>query len=266
MSTGRAISARIDCGVGRSIFGVDAEGYHRARPGYPEALYAKIAEGSPGLGAIAEIGPGTGIATEALARWAPDRFVAFEPDTVLAAYLRGRFPTLEVVNDDFAAADVPGGFDLIAAASCFHWLHAPAALAQARRFLRPGGTLALWWNVYRQAGIGAPFAEAVLPLLHGTEMPPSEAATGHYALDEALHREQLGTAGFSVVRHHVFRRERNLSPAEARALYASFSMVRILPDRDRTALLDAIEAIVSERFAGSAPNVVLTPLYLATSA
>ena len=252
--------------MGRSVFGVDLDGYHRARPGYPEALYAAVAEHCPRLSAIAEIGPGTGIATEALARWSPDRFVAFEPDPVLAAHLCGRFPTLEVVNDDFAVADVTVGFDLIAAASCFHWLHAPTALAQARRLMRRDGVLALWWNVYRQPGIGDAFAEAVLPLLDRVELPPSEATTGHYALDEALHGEQLEAAGFPTVRYHLFRRERVLTPAGARALYASFSMVRLLPEGDRTALLDAIEAIVRERFGGSAPSVELSPLYLATSA
>lgn len=215
--------------------------------------------------AIAEIGPGTGLATEALAAWSPDRFVAFEPDPVLAAHLRGAFATLDVVNDDFCAAEVESGFDLIVSASSFHWLDAEAALAKARPLLAPGGTLAIWWNVYRQKGIGDPFADAVLPLLDGLELPPSEAADGHYSLDEPLHRGRLEQAGFKAVEHRVFRRERMLTPAAARALYASFSLVRQLPPARRTGLLDAIEALVRDRFAGLAPSVVLTPVYLATA-
>jgi SAM-dependent methyltransferase len=265
MSGPDSLVARLPRAAGRTIFGSDVAGYHSARPGYPEALYQLIATRRPAFEAIAEIGPGTGIATEALAAFAPRRFVAFEPDPVLAAHLRTRFVDLDVINDDFCAADVAGGFDLIASASSFHWLDPAVAIPRARHMLKPGGCVAIWWNVYRQKGIGDPFAEAVMPLLADIDLPPSEAAERHYSLDVDLHRGRLEAAGFVAVEHHVFRRERILSAAEARALYASFSLVRLLPEARREALLDAIAALVTDRFDGAAPAVLLSPIYLAST-
>lgn len=258
-------AARLPRAAGRTIFGSDVAGYHSARPGYPDALYRLIAARLPAFDTIGEIGPGTGLATEKLATFTPRRFVAFEPDPVLAAHLRTRFATLDVVDEDFCTADVAGGFDLIASASSFHWLDPEIALPKARALLRPGGCLAIWWNVYRQTGIGDPFAEAVMPLLAGIDLPPSEAADRHYSLDHELHRSRFAAAGFEHVEHHVFRRERTLSPDQARALYASFSLVRLLPLAQREALLDAISTLVVDRFDGAAPSVLLSPIYLASA-
>ena len=265
MSDPASLAARLPRAAGRTVFGMDAAGYHASRPGYPAPLYRLIAARMPATAAIAEIGPGTGLATETLDAFAPRRFVAFEPDPVLAANLQTRFAHLEVIDDDFCRANVEGGFDLIAAASSFHWLDPDEAFDKARALLKPGGCLAIWWNVYRQRGIGDPFAEAVEPLLAGLDLPPSEAADRHYSLDVDLHRDRLLAHGFDNVAHRVFRRRRALSPARARALYASFSLVRLLPLSQREALLDAIERLVAEQFDGSASSVVLSPLYLATA-
>jgi predicted RNA methylase len=86
-----SLAARLPRAAGRTVFGNDVAGYHSARPGYPAALYQLIAARLASFESIAEIGPGTGLATEALAAFNPHRFVAFEPDPVLAAHLRTRF-------------------------------------------------------------------------------------------------------------------------------------------------------------------------------
>lgn len=265
MSDPASLAARLPRAAGRTIFGSDVAGYHSARPGYPAALYRLITARLPAFETIAEIGPGTGLATEALAAFKPRRFVVFEPDPILAAHLRTRFAALDVINDDFCGAEVAGGFDLIASASSFHWLDPEIALPRARALLKPGGCLAIWWNVYRQKGIGDPFAEAVAPLLADLDLPPSEAAERHYSLDIDLHRGRLEAAGFGALEHHVFRRERVLSAGDARALYASFSLVRLLTPARREALLDAIAAIVTDQFGGAALSVLLSPIYLATA-
>lgn len=265
MTSGIVRGARLPRVAGRNVFGSDVAAYHTARAAYPDALYRLIAARAPGFAAIGEIGPGTGLATSALAMFDPTRFVAFEPDPLLAAHLRTRFPKLDVVDEDFCSADVAGGFDLIGAASSFHWLDPDLALPRLRALLRPGGCLALWWNVYRATGIGDPFAEAVAPLLEGLELPPSEAADRHYALDEDMHRASLAAAGFQHIDYQVFRCERVLTPEQARALYASFSLVRLLVPERKELLLDAIAALVADRFGGAVTSTILTPIYLANT-
>jgi len=252
--------------AGRFLFGKDAAGYHAARLDYPNELFQRIFDltGRAGI-AMLEIGAGTGLATAALLDARPSRLVVVEPDPALAAFLRGRFAGdgVDIVEVGIEDIEVDERFDLVAAATSFHWLDPKAALERARALLRPGGHIAIWWNVYRQPGIGDPFADRIVPLLKGMDLPMSETATGHYSLDTALHRAQFAEAGFEMAAEHVFRRERSLSASEARALYSSHSWVRALaPDR-REALLAALERIVEEDFGGSAPNIVLTPLYVA---
>lgn len=256
---------RLSSSTGRSIFGADVVGYHDARVGYPDELYEAISCRFRGgqIDAIGEIGPGTGHASVGLTQFSPHRFVGFEPDQSLVAYLRHKVPAMEVVGEDFMISSVEGGFDLMAAAACFHWLDAAPSLAKTHRLLRPGGCVALWWNVYREAGIGDPFAEAVMPLLDGIVLPPSEGDAGHYSLDWKLHFRQLVDAGFVDVRSFIFRRERSLTPQMARDLYASFSFIRALEIWRREPLLDDIADLVDKRFAGSAPTIILTPMYLA---
>lgn len=258
--------ARLETAVGRSIFGDDARQYHEARADYPRALYDDISKQARfPVQAVLEIGAGTGLATQDLLKLRPRLYRAVEPDPVFAAHLAARFrqPGFSVVEDIFPAADVDGSFDLIAAASSFHWTDQEIALDAIMRLLQPGGMLALWWNVYRQPGIGDAFADAIEPLLEGLTLPPSEAGEGHYSLETANRVEQLRSAGFLDTRHSIFRRERALNPAQARALFESYSFVRTLPADERSALLEAVESIVREQFGGTAPCQVLTPLYIA---
>jgi len=61
----------------------------------------------------------------------------------------------------------------------------------------------------------------------------------------------------------VFRRDRTLNVAQVRALYESNSFVRAVPSAERRTLLAGLDDLAQRRFAGAAPNVVLSALYLA---
>jgi SAM-dependent methyltransferase len=256
--------ARISRAIGGGIFGTDAAGYHGARLDYPAALFDRLEAYSGGLRGsnVFEVGAGTGIATRALSARGPARLTIIEPDPILAARLGA--DGYETVNDGFEAAVTPvAQYDVGVAASSIHWVDPVLAHGRARALLRAGGTWAIWWNVYRAAGIGDAFADALLPRLEAVAMPPSEAPYRHYSLDEDEHREALAAAGFGDVEFRAWRRERMLSAPEMRALYETFSFIRVLPADDRAATLDLISELVHGEFAGLAPNVVLTPLYLA---
>jgi SAM-dependent methyltransferase len=211
--------------------------------------------------AIFEVGPGTGIASRALRSRRPARLALIEPDPVLATDLAAA--GLDTLCAPFEAADLPeSSFDVGVAASSIHWVDPVFAHERARTLLRPGGTWAICWNVYRERGIGDAFADALLPRIAALPMPPSEALNHHYSLDEQAHRAALDAAGFVDVEFHLWRRERFLSSQEMVELYASFSFVRALGGPERVALLDRIAEMVRRDFGGRAPNVVLTPLYL----
>lgn len=257
---------RLSRDVGKTIFGADVAGYAAARIGYPPQLYAAIRARCPvAAPAVVEIGPGTGLATsEMLAELAPGSLVAIEPDQALCHHLEQTIPDprLRVINAGFVESGPVGPFDLACCAAAFHWLEPDAAFARLREVVRPDGVVAIWWNCYRQTGIGDTFADAVVPLLAEVQLAPSEAAAGHYSLDVDHHRAAFARAGLTGFEPHQFRRERRLTTAQVCALFASYSYVRAMPDDARARLLDAVARLAEREFGGDVPNVTLTALYL----
>ncbi len=125
-------------------FGAVADEYNRLRPGPSEvALDWLIPEGASD---VLEIGAGTGILTRLLAERIA-RVTAVEPDDrmrgVLARHARG----VEVLPG--RAEEIPVGsssYDMVIAASAWHWVDEERAVPEVARVLRPGGRLSLVWS------------------------------------------------------------------------------------------------------------------------
>jgi SAM-dependent methyltransferase len=139
-------------------FGNDAEGYDRARPGYPGALVARIVAGSPGPGVL-DVGCGTGIAARQF-QAAGCTVLGVEPDARMAGFARSRGLPVEVAT--FEAWDPLGRkFDAVIAAQSWHWVDPVTGAAKAAQVLRPSGRLAIFSHVYEPpAEVAGPFAAA----------------------------------------------------------------------------------------------------------
>ena len=139
-------------------FGADAQRYDQARPGYPDALVARIADGSPGPDVL-DVGCGTGIAARQF-QAAGRAVLGVEPDARMAGLARARGLRVEVATfEDWR----PEGrtFDAVIAAQSWHWVDPVAGTAKAARVLRPGGRLAVFGHVYEPpAEVAEPFAAA----------------------------------------------------------------------------------------------------------
>jgi SAM-dependent methyltransferase len=133
-----------------TTFDTAAELYERARPDYPQRLFADLAA-SAGMdvagASVLEIGAGTGRATRGLLErgW---RVVALEPGQKLATVARrvlaGR-GDVDVVVSPFEhwKADDGVRFDLVFAATSWHWLDEQVAYRRASELLRHDGHLAI---------------------------------------------------------------------------------------------------------------------------
>jgi SAM-dependent methyltransferase len=125
-------------------FGADPELYDRTRPRYPQPLVDRIISASPGPDVL-DVGIGTGVSAEPF-RAGDCRVLGVEVDSRMAEFARRRGFDVEVAK--FEDWDPAGRtFDTIIAGMTWHWVDPTAGAAKAAALLRPGGRLALFWNV-----------------------------------------------------------------------------------------------------------------------
>ena len=216
-----------------SSFGAVAAQYDAARPSYPDQLFDRIEElsGRPLRGArVLDVGAGTGIVTRLLRGRGAD-VVAVEPTPGMAAQLHRVLPEIPLVRgagDLLPFAD--DSADFVTYGQAFHWTTPAKSVAQARRVLRPGGALAVFWNV-KDRTQGWPKAQeqrmiAACPQYHG-----------YGAVNQsAPELERLGL----TVRRAVLRWSRSIPVDQAVADLGSRSYLAVL-DRARRAEVLAAE-------------------------
>lgn len=131
-------------------FGRHSDDYARYRPGFPPSFYRRLDALFPLDGTRAldlATGPGT-VALELAERGSTVVGLDLSPGQVATARRvarqrglghRARFTVAEAQDTGLETAS----FDLITAGQCWHWFDHGAALAEARRLLRPGGVLVI---------------------------------------------------------------------------------------------------------------------------
>ncbi len=128
----------------RRAFGAVAGEYDRLRSGPPpEALDWML---PPHAADALEIGAGTGILTRLLVERV-GHVTAVEPDERMRAVLSTTTPGADV--RDGAGEELlveSSSYDVVIAASAWHWVDEARAVPEVARVLRPDGTFALVWS------------------------------------------------------------------------------------------------------------------------
>ena len=257
-------------GLGR-VFNEVPELYDRTRPTYPDALFADLAE-LAGLGRrsrVLEVGCGTGQATRSLAALGC-QVTAVEPGDGLAALARRRLAAFGNVSVELSAFedwdDRGRRFDVLVAASSWHWVDPAAGWPKARGVLAPGGWMALLGHVtVRRPGEAETYAETAD--LH-ERFAPGNPDWGHPPLEDEVRAGSEGWGPGVAGPGGLF------GPAAARwypnvvwfdgAGFAdhlrTLSIYRKLPADVREPLLDAIAARIRTRLGDRIPRRYLSML------
>jgi SAM-dependent methyltransferase len=177
------------------VFDEVAELYDRVRPRYPDELFADLVAitGMNERSSVLEVGCGTGQATQSLAALGCS-VTAVEPGTGMAALARQRlanFSNVEIETSPFETwNDRDRRFDVVVAASAWHWVDPTVGWRRAYDVLHRGGWLALLGNVVvRRADEPEVYAETAD--LH-ERFSPGNPDWGHPPLEDEVRATDAG--------------------------------------------------------------------------
>jgi SAM-dependent methyltransferase len=221
-------------------FGADPEQYDRARPTYPDALVDDLMVDHPAD--VVDIGCGTAKA----GRLFVDRgctVVGVEPDARMAEVARRYVATVDVAP--FETWE-PGGrrFDLAISGQAWHWIPPDAGAAKLLEALRPGGRVALFWNLgHHEQGV-KPAIDAAYERFAPLDVRNvlGSIRDGDVAFLEPL----VASGGFEPPEIRTYRWERRYSRSEWLDQLPTHSDHRLLPDAERARLMAAVGQVIDE--------------------
>lgn len=238
----------------RQTFTGDAELYDQARPCYPPALFDDLAHlaGTGGGCRVLEIGCGTGQATLPLAEQGC-QIVAVELGPELASVARRkleRFP-VDVLNSTFE--DWPllaDPFDLVIAATSFHWVDPLVRVTKSADALRLGGALATIATRHVAGGTDEFFAQ-VQDCYARFNPPTMEDERLQETADipkDGSEIERSGRFGPVTFRRHEY--EKTYSTQQYLDVLRTYSGHRLLTPDNRASLLRCIGHLINTRHGG----------------
>jgi len=204
--------------MGTIDFGRHSDDYAEYRPGFPASFYERIDAVLPIAGSRSldlATGPGT-VALELAALGSSVVGIDVSPGQVAAAERIAQERKLET-SARFRVASAEdtgleaGSFDLVTAGQCWHWFDHDAALAEARRVLRPGGVLAI--AHYSYLAEHAPVARETEDII--LELNPSWSMAGW----KGIHPELIDAVirgGFELVEQFCYHHDEEFSHARWR--------------------------------------------------
>jgi len=254
----------------RRSFDAVAGSYIAHRPQYPAAAFDLLTARVPPPADVLEVGPGPGLATLPLAERGY-RITAVELGGRLAAEARRNLAGhrgVRIVNADFERWQAPRAhaFDLLLAASSWHWIDPAVAHERAWLALRLGGWLALMANHPRPGRIGTRArrfwaATDKLYRRHAPELVRRRGWNPSRLPDQGLAIRQSGR--FATAERHVIEWRHTFTPDDYVALLDTYSDHRTLSARKRERLFAAIHRLAVKEFGGEVPRFYRTVVYLA---
>jgi ubiquinone/menaquinone biosynthesis C-methylase UbiE len=226
-----------------------ADAYERARPGYPDEAVRWLAGDEPCD--VVDLGAGTGKLTRSLVALG-HRVTAIEPLPEMLEHIPETAPGAFAVLGNAEVIPLPDACaDVVTAAQSFHWFDHELALPEIARVLRPGGRLALVWNMRDD---GEPWVAKLSDAI-GRERVEHGDAEGPIDASEL----------FGPVGKQIFRWSQRLDRETLRDLVLSRSYCASKPPEEREPVLAEAERIFDEHAVGGGVELpYVTECYRAT--
>ena len=230
-------------------------------PIYPHALFELLSRelSLPERPLVVDVGAGTGRASLAMTRlgW---HVAAVDLDGPALDVLRARAATegLEVVTVQATAEDTgldAASVDLVTAAHSFHWFNKRASLAEMARITRPGGGVALFWNVRDRDR--SPFVAGYQRILDRYGVAKRLSLEAEHASGRATREALAGAEGLDSPRLHRVWHEMAMRFDDFMKLSFAPAFVRAFSSERQDAFrADVIELLAHYGFDGKAPVTI----------
>jgi trans-aconitate methyltransferase len=183
----------------------------------------------------------------------------------LARQRLAQFPRVTIEVTDFEHWTPASRFDLIYAATAFHWLDPATRQQKIASLLIPEGWLAVWRNRHIRNGSSDDFLDAAQSI-YSSVAPELALERGRLpGPDEivAIEKEGFSTAIFEepITRVHYWNRAYNA--AQYVDLLNTHSDHQLLPADRRQQLFDQLSSLIDTRYGGSVIKDYATVLQMA---
>lgn len=239
----------------RLSFGENVENYDQWRPGYSRELYDDIYSYShiTDQFRIIEIGCGTGQAT---AKFLSDGYFvqAIEISETMCAYVAQKFsdyPNFKVSQGAFEEyALKENSADLIYSATAFHWINQEVGFSKIHQILKPGGSLALFWNHPFVGREDDPLHQRIQTIYNKYgELGYREKCGKPKEIDASIFNcmcEKIRNHGFREVECKIYRRVREFTAEEYVKLLNTYSDHRAMEETARINFEEEIAEAIRE--------------------
>jgi SAM-dependent methyltransferase len=214
----------------RTAFGSQAEAYASGRPSYPlDAVRWTLPDGAHD---VLDLAAGTGRLTERLLELGLD-VVAVEPLDDMRAHIPAPARALAGTAEQIPLPDA--SVDAVTVGQAFHWFDVPRAMAEIMRVLRPGGRLALFWNMLDDRD---PWVDRLSEHIQAEER---FSILRNHVIDPYEPVDGMGAA-----QHDLFEHAETYDADRLVAFIGSRSQTILAPAADRDTMLEAVRAMCPE--------------------
>jgi len=247
--------------------------YDKVRWDYPAELFADIIKYSGSVNRKAlEIGAGTGKATAPFLNAGYD-VTAVEMGGNMADFISEKFKdyaNFSVIVSTFEEAELEeNSYDLIYAASAFHWVDAEIGCPKVIRLLKNGGTFALFRNnlirgyeTYEETKeLYEKYYLSVYPKNKASSPKTREELSSPFGINHGYRFSNMEQYGFIDITMKFYEVTLTYSTDEYIALLDTMSDHRSLPERNKMALYAGIKDVINSH-GGSCKQDYLYQLYV----